>query len=332
MNVAPENAVPGNVRDQALALFRADVLRGLRLPMKELPCKYFYDEAGSKLFERITELDEYYPTRTEMHIMRLHVADMARRLGQRCHLIEYGSGNGAKTRLLLEHLHDPVAYVPVDMSAEYLLQSATTLAAEFPRIEVTPLCADFTRAIQAPEPAEGVNRRVVYFPGSTMGNFTPAETVNLLRQTAALCGPHGGMLLGLDLQKDPKIIEAAYNDALGVTAAFNRNILVRINRELHADFAVDEFSHRAPYNRREHRIEMYLDSRRDQRVRLGADVFLLRAGEPIRTEYSYKFDLLAFGDLARTAGFALEDVWTDERKYFAVVYLACVDVVGHPTA
>jgi dimethylhistidine N-methyltransferase len=207
------------------------------------------------------------------------------------------------------------------MSAEYLHQSAIALAAEFPRVEVTPLCADFTQAIQVPEPAEPANRRVVYFPGSTIGNFTPEETIALLRRTAGLCGEHGGMLLGLDLQKDPHVIEAAYNDALGVTAAFNLNLLVRINRELHADFVVEQFSHRAPYNRRERRIEMYLDSRRDQRVRLGDEMFEFRAGEPIRTEYSYKFDLGVFGKLAQTAGFTLEDVWTDERKYFAVAYL-----------
>lgn len=308
--------------EPALAQFRADVVRGLRAPAKELPCKYFYDETGSELFERITELDEYYPTRTEMHIMRRHVAEMAQRLGRHCHLIEYGSGNSAKTRLLLKQLADPVGYVPVDMSVEYLHRSARALAAEFPKIEVTPLCADFTQSVRVPAPRGKVNARVVYFPGSTMGNFTPDETVSLLQRTAALCGRGGGLLLGLDLQKDPNVIEAAYNDAQGVTAAFNLNILVRINRELHADFVVQEFSHRALYNRCERRIEMYLISRGDQRVRLGEDEFFFRAGERVRTEYSYKFDLHDFGNLARSAGFTLENVWTDERKYFAVVYLA----------
>jgi dimethylhistidine N-methyltransferase len=247
---------------------------------------------------------------------------MAQRLGPRCHLIEYGTGAGVKTRLLLEQLAEPVAYVPVDMSLEYLRRSAEALAAEFPDIEVTPLCADFTQAVRAPEPRRHASARVVYFPGSTIGNFTPDETVVLLRRTAALCGRGGGMLLGLDLQKDPKVIEAAYNDACGVTAAFNLNLLVRINRELHADFPVHEFSHRAVYQRRERRIEMYLDSRRDQRVRLGDDVYLFRAGEPIRTEYSYKFDVQDFAKLARSAGFTPQDVWTDDRKYFAVVYLS----------
>ena len=320
--IAERDNIETDPRQSALSQFRADVLRGLRLPAKELPCKYFYDEAGSELFERITELDEYYPTRTEMQIMRRHVAEMARRLGPRCHLIEYGSGAGVKTRLLLEQLIEPAAYVPVDMSAEYLRRSAQALAAEFPNVEVTPLCADFTQIVRVPEPRRKASARVVYFPGSTIGNFTPDETVVLLQRAAALCGQRGGMLLGLDLQKDPKVIEAAYNDARGVTADFNLNILVRINRELHADFKIDAFGHRAVYNRRARRVEMYLDSRREQCVRLADEMFRFRAGEPIRTEYSYKFDPQAFDSLARTAGFTMEEVWTDERQYFAVAYLS----------
>ena len=214
-----------------LRQFHTDVLRGLRAPAKELPCKYFYDETGSALFEQITALEEYYPARTELAIMREHAPAMARLLGRRCLLIEYGSGSSTKTRLLLDQLRDPAGYVPIDVSSEYLQRSAQALAREYPQLDIRPLCHDFTAALELPLPAERVERRVVYFPGSTIGNYTPHEALALLRRTADLCG-RGGMLLGADLQKDTQVLEAAYNDRHGVTAAFNRNILVRINREL----------------------------------------------------------------------------------------------------
>lgn len=307
-----------------LAEFRADVLRGLGQPVKELPCKYFYDAAGSALFERITELEEYYPTRTELAIMRRHVAEMAGLLGPRCLLVEYGSGSSTKTRLLLDRLLDPAGYVPIDVSGEYLFRSARALAGAYPRLEVLPLCADFTRPVELPAPRVRPARRVVYFPGSTIGNFTPAETVALLRQTAALCGRGGGLLLGADLQKDRRVLEDAYNDRLGVTAAFNLNLLARINRELGADFALDQFCHRAIYNEADGRIEMHLDSRRAQRVRVAGMEFAFAAGESIRTEYSYKYRLRDLHDLAAAAGFEVERFWTDEREYFSVHYLTVV--------
>lgn len=301
--------------------FRADVLRGLNAPRKELPCKYFYDEAGSALFEQITELEEYYPTRTELSIMERHAPEMAALLGPRCLLIEYGSGSSLKTRRLLDRLRDPAGYVPVDVSGEHLSRSARALGEEYPDIEVLPLCADFTRPLALPACRKVAVRRVVYFPGSTLGNFTPEAALALLRQTADLCGPAGGVLLGIDLQKDPQVIEAAYNDRLGVTAAFNCNILVRINRELGADFDTERFAHHAFYNAAEGRIEMHLVSRRDQVVRVGGVPCLFAAGESIHTENSYKYSVSALTDLAEAAGLAVKRVWTDERRYFSVVYL-----------
>jgi dimethylhistidine N-methyltransferase len=308
-------------RGSATDQFRADVLCGLRSSPKELPCKYFYDEAGSKLFERITRLEEYYPTRTELAIMDRHAAEMADLLGPRCLVIEYGSGSSAKTRLLLRHCREPAGYVPIDVSAEFLHRSARAVSEDLPEIEVLPVCADFTRPVELPVLRQRAARRVVYFPGSTIGNFTPEETVALLRQTERLCGPGGGMLLGADLRKDPRVLHAAYNDALGVTAAFNRNILVRINRELGADFAVEQFEHQASYDAAEGRIEMHLLSRHEQRVHIGAVEVCLAAGETIRTEYSYKYSISLLEDFARRGGMTLERSWTDENAYFAVAYL-----------
>ena len=291
-------------------------------PKKNLPCKYFYDEVGSALFEQITELEEYYPTRTELTIMKRHAADMARLLGPRCLLIEYGSGSGIKTRLLLDQLRDLAAYVPIDVSGEHLRRSARALGEEYPDIEVLPLCGDFTRPLDLPGCRKPAARRVVYFPGSTLGNFTPQkEALALLRQIARLCGRGGGLLLGIDLRKDPRVIEAAYNDRRGVTAAFNRNILVRINRELGADFDLEQFTHRAFYDAAQGRIEMHLVSRCDQVVRVGGVPFFFAAGESIHTENSYKYSLPALTDLAEAGGFAVERVWTDERQDFSVAYL-----------
>jgi dimethylhistidine N-methyltransferase len=301
--------------------FRADVLRGLSAPAKELPSKYFYDEAGSGLFEQITELDEYYLTRTELTIMQRHAREMAGLMGRHCLLIEYGSGTSAKTRLLLDHLRDPAGYVPIDLSGDHLRRSALALAEDFPAIEVLPLCADFAGLVQLPVPRQLPARRVVYFPGSTIGNFTPAEVIALLQQTAALCGRGGGLLLGADLPKDPAVLEAAYNDQRGITARFNSNILVRINRELDADFEVGQFAHRAFYNAPEGRIEMHLVSQRDQWVHVGDAKFFCAAGESIRTEYSYKFSLAQLRQLAQAAGFTMERTWMDDRQYFGVHYL-----------
>ncbi|HEV3118559.1 MAG TPA: L-histidine N(alpha)-methyltransferase, partial [Gemmataceae bacterium] len=250
--------------------FRGDVLRGLSARHKWLPCKYFYDEAGSRLFEQITRLPEYYLTRTELAIMQKDAADMAAHLGSGCLLIEYGSGSSVKTRLLLRHLDEPAGYIPIDIAREQLRQAADALALDYSGLDIQPLCADFTAALELPGITRGVRRRVVYFPGSTLGNFTPAESIALLRRTAALCGPDGGMLLGVDLKKDPRVIEQAYNDRQFITAAFNRNLLTRINRELGGNFQVEQFWHHALYNPVEGRIEMHLVSQGHQQLHIGS--------------------------------------------------------------
>jgi dimethylhistidine N-methyltransferase len=321
MSIIPGSSPSSGIGKDTASLFRADVLHGLGAPAKTLPCKYFYDETGSALFEQITRLEEYYLTRTELGIMAQHAAAMARLLGPRGLLVEYGSGSSAKTRLLFDHLRDPAAYVPIDVSSESLYRTARALAREYPHIEVLPLCADFTAPLELPVPRKPAARRVVYFPGSTIGNFGPEEAVPLLRSTAALCGPGGGLLLGADLPKDPRVLEAAYDDRLGVTAAFNRNLLVRINRELGGDFQVEHFTHRSPYNTARGRIEMYLVSDREQRVHIGDAELHFAAGEAIHTENSYKYSLTQMRDLAKAAGLTVQQIWMDERRYFSVQYL-----------
>lgn len=301
--------------------FRTDVLRGLRRAPKELPCKYFYDEAGSRLFEDICELEEYYLTRTELGLMQRHAAEMAALLGPDCLLIEFGSGSSLKTRLLLDHLPRPAGYVPVDVSCEHLLRAAGLIATDYPGLEVLPLCADFTGRLHLPAPRRPPGRRVVYFPGSTLGNFGPPEAATLLSGVVELCGRGGALLLGIDLQKDVALLEAAYNDRRGVTAAFNLNLLARINRELGADFALDGFRHDAFYNRRLACIEMHLISLRSQRVRLGGDIISFVEGETIRSERSYKYNVEEFRTWVRRCNLSVERVWTDEQKLFAVLYL-----------
>lgn len=315
--------------------FLADVQHGLRASPKQLPCKYFYDAAGARLYERICDLPEYYLNRLGLAIMERHAAEMAELLGPRCLLIEYGSGNGATTRLLLDQLREPAGYVPIDMSREQLLESAQALTARYPELAVRPVCADFTQSDDLPEQASRrvypgsaatgepprLSRRCVYFAGSTIGNFTPEETVQLLRQTARRCGPGGGLLLGADLKKDPAVLHAAYNDSQGVTAAFNLNLLARINRELGADFQVERFWHHAIYHPGAGRIEMYLVSQCAQKVRLAGEEFAFDEGEAILTEVSYKYNLEHLRATSAVAGFTWQRVWTDDRRYFSVIYL-----------
>jgi dimethylhistidine N-methyltransferase len=308
--------------------FLTDVQHGLRAVPKQLPCKYFYDEAGAQLYERICDLPEYYLNRLGLAIMERHAGEMAELLGPRCLLIEYGSGNGATTRLLLDQLREPAGYVPIDMSREQLLEAATALSVRYPGLAVWPVCADFTPADDLPElasrrvdPGGTPRRRCVYFAGSTIGNFTPEETVQLLRRTARRCGSGGGLLLGADLKKDPAVLHAAYNDSQGVTAAFNLNLLARINRELGADFQVERFWHHAVYHPALGRIEMYLVSQCAQRVRLAGEEFAFDEGEAILTEVSYKYNLEHLRTTAATAGFDWQCVWTDDRKHFSVIYL-----------
>jgi L-histidine N-alpha-methyltransferase len=309
-------------RRTPVAGFRAEVLAGLAHRPKELPCKYFYDERGSRLFERICDLPEYYLTRTETAIMRRHAGAMANALGPCCLMIEYGSGASIKTPLLLECLYDPAGYVPVDISRETLFAAAAALGRKFPGLDVRPVWADFTGPFAMPEACQSEARRVVYFPGSTIGNFGPDEAVRLLSGIADLVGAGGGLLVGVDLRKPAALVEPAYNDRAGVTAAFNLNLLARINRELAADFEIAEFEHRAFFNDAESRIEMHLVSRRPQVVRVGREVaFEFARGEPVRTELSYKYSREAFAGLAAAAGFRVAQVWTDDAELFSVQYL-----------
>ncbi len=319
--MAEESATLGvTEQDAALTDDLAEILEGLSRPQKALSPKFFYDEEGSQLFERITEQPEYYPTQTELAIMREHADEMADLVGPQASLIEFGSGSSLKTRLLLKHLHDPAVYVPVDISRELLVASAESLDQEFPGLEVLPVVADFTHPFELPDPKIPPARNVVYFPGSTIGNFPPDGALELLKVMHGEAGADGALLIGVDLQKDKAVLEAAYNDTAGITAAFNLNLLVRLNREFGADFEIDAFEHVAFYNESAGRIEMHLRARSAQQVRIAKHVFRFRQGETIHTENSHKFTLAGFRDLAGRAGFAVEQVWTDENDWFSIQY------------
>jgi len=306
-----------------------EVLRGLRSPQKELPCKLFYDDRGSQLFEQITSLDEYYPTRAEQRIMRAAGTEIAARAGPECLLIEYGSGSSQKTRILLDNLESPAGYVPIDISREQLQESAAALADAYPGLRVLPVCGDYTASLQLPTPLPVCKRRLAYYPGSTIGNFVPEDARRFLTRIAEVCGPDGGLLIGVDLKKDPLMLHRAYNDALGVTSAFNLNILARLNREWDADFALDQFRHYAFYNPVFARVEMHLVSLTEQVVRLGDVNIHFDRGESIWTEASYKYNPPEFAALAAAAGWRVEQVWTDDRGLFSVQYLSVAEAVRH---
>jgi len=300
---------------------RDEVLLGLAKPAKELPCKLLYDRRGSALFDQICQLDEYYLTRTETAIMQQNAAEIAALIGERCVLIEYGSGSSSKIRILLDHLREPLSYLPIDLSKDQLLQSTTAIAAAYPRLKVLPLCADYTQPLVLTHLAEVVARRVAFFPGSTIGNFHLHEAEGFLRRVRELIGRQGGLLIGVDLKKDPGLLHAAYNDSAGITAEFNLNLLAHINSRFGSDFRLDQFAHQAQYNERLGRIEMHLISLADQVVRLADIKFRLEAAEPILTEVSYKYDLDQFATLATRAGFGVQRVWTDSAQLFSVQYL-----------
>ncbi len=305
--------------------FRDAVFRGLGNMPKTLPCKFFYDAQGSRLFDRICELPEYYPTRTECALLAARAEDIAACVGPQVELIEFGSGAGVKIRLLLAALIDPAAYVPVDISRDHLMLAAGTLARDFPDLRVAPVCADYSNPFALPHlPGLFPERRVGFFPGSTIGNFTPEEATDFLRGAARLLGPGSMMIVGVDLPKDPAILHAAYDDPAGVTAAFNLNLLRRINRELDADFDIGAFAHEARWNRPASRVEMHLISRTAQTVRVGGRRFDFRTGESIHTENSYKFGIDAFARLARAAGYAKVATWTDPAALFSVHVLEAV--------
>jgi dimethylhistidine N-methyltransferase len=290
---------------------KEDVIAGLSLPQKTLPPKYFYDGAGSRLFERICRLPEYYLTRAELALTRAHLASIARFAGKGCELVEYGSGESMKTRLLIRALR-PSAYLPVDISEAALRGAERRLRREFPWLRIVPVNGDFSRPIELPASR---SRRVVYFPGSTIGNLTPEEAQAFLSMTR---GQATRMLVGVDLRKDANVLHAAYNDSRLVTAAFNLNLLARINRELGADFDFDRFAHYAFYNAPLGRIEMHLVSLARQTVRIGRHRFAFDAGESIHTENSYKYSIEGFRALAARAGVAAEKVWLDRKGLFAL--------------
>jgi dimethylhistidine N-methyltransferase len=315
MNVQPAVArrQPAE-RDEA---FARDVITGLSARPKRLAPKYFYDATGARLFEEITALPEYYPTRSELAILRAHAPAMARLLPSETALIEFGSGSTRKVRLLLNAAPTVAAYVPVDISAQWLAEEAARLRRDYPELAVLPVAADFTQAFRL-SPAIAGLPRAGFFPGSTIGNFEPHQATAFLHHAARILGEDALLIVGIDLVKDVATLTAAYNDAAGVTAAFNLNLLARINRELGADFDLSAFSHQAFYNRERARIEMHLVSRRDQRVKVGGRVIQFRECETIHTENSYKYTAESFGALARRAGWTSVAAWTDTDGYFSV--------------
>jgi L-histidine N-alpha-methyltransferase len=303
----------------------SEVIAGLSAEQKTLPCKYFYDAEGSRLFDRICELDEYYPTRTEVSILEERATAISNAVGENTLVIELGSGSSTKTHGLLRALDRPAGYVPVDISRDHLTEAAERIASRFPKLPVWPVCADFNVDFELPEHGMDEGRRLIFFPGSTIGNFDRTARLTLLRRMVDLCGDAGGQLLiGVDLVKPVRRLEAAYDDAKGVTAAFNLNLLTRINRELGANFDSNRFRHLARFNPDESRIEMHLVSEIRQDVRIDGQVFRFDNGESICTEYSYKFNIDEFGAMAAEAGWALEESWTDREDLFATLLLRTI--------
>ncbi|QDS89451.1 Histidine-specific methyltransferase EgtD [Rosistilla ulvae] len=319
----PQSKLGTATADENEAEFRQDVLTGLSKKQKQLHCKYFYDERGSQLFDQICQLDSYYPTRTESQIMVDNADAIGQRIGSGAVLVEYGSGSSTKTRHLLDHLENQIAYIPVDISEDHLLSTAETLRSDYPHIDIHPIVADFTQGFELPE-AYRSSPITVYFPGSTIGNLEPSAAVQLLGMISRQCDSHGGLLIGVDLDKDPQVLLDAYDDELGVTAAFNLNLLHRINRQLDADFQVDHFKHVAIYNAQQSRIEIYIESCIEQRVAIGETAFVFQRGERILTEYSHKYDVGGFAALAAQAGLSVDEVWTDPATYFAVMHFSAV--------
>jgi dimethylhistidine N-methyltransferase len=303
--------------------FATDVTEALAQHPKKLSPKYFYDAAGSELFEQITVLPEYYPTRTELDILRSRSADIRAIIPSNAALVEFGAGATTKVRLLLNECEFG-AYVPVDISGDFLNAQASELRADFPDLHVFPVTADFTAPFELPDAVKAMPK-VGFFPGSTLGNFEPHEACGFLRSARAILGKDALMLIGIDLEKDEKVLHAAYNDAAGVTGKFNMNVLVRINRELGGDFDLSAFAHRAIYNKERHRIEMHLIAKKPQTVHVLGRSFAFRAGESIHTESSYKYSLDRFTALARGSGWTPKASWTDAAKMFSVHALVATE-------
>lgn len=300
-----------------------EVISGFEEEQKQLPCKLFYDKTGSALFDEICMLDEYYPTRTEIGIMEENIADICSLLGQNCLLVELGSGSSIKIRLLLDNLIKPSGYVPIDISEEHLMESVTTLADDYPELRIMPVHADYTQPLSLPRFDFPFSHTVFFYPGSTIGNFTPEAADAFLRRIAKRAGRGSGLLIGVDLVKDLKTLEDAYNDGKGVTAEFNLNILKRLNREIGTDFDIAKWRHKAFFNTQESRIEMHLESAINQRVNVDGVSFRFRKDETILTEYSYKYTIEGFKELVSDC-YSVEKVWTDRENKFSVQYLKVI--------
>lgn len=305
-------------RQVQLEAFRADVLAGLTASRKTLPSRWLYDDRGSELFEEITQLPEYYPTRTETAILRENAAEIAGFCGARAVLVEYGAGAGVKTEILLGALENPALYVPIDIAGDFLVDAAERIERRFPYIEIRPVVADFTADFDLPADLPKLPPRVAFFPGSTIGNLAPPDAADFLRLSRRHVGPAGRMVLGVDLRKDLSLLLPAYDDAAGVTAAFNLNLLARIDRELGGDLSAGAFRHEARWNEAKSAVEMHIVSLRDQRARVGDVVVGFGEGETIHTEDSRKYDVDGVARLAASAGWTVERVWSDPRSLFAV--------------
>ena len=309
---------PQPEKDEEAAAFAADVLRGLTTSPKRLSPKYFYDAAGSELFERITELPEYYPTRTEVGILRAHASDISKLIPKGAALVEFGSGSAKKARIVLRAAPQLSCYVPVDICGEMIEHEAAELRPDFPAVKVLPVRADITKPFALPEEAKAAPLRVGFFPGSTIGNFEPHEAALFLRNAAQILGAGAVLIVGVDLIKPVEVLKAAYNDAAGVTAKFNLNLLKRINRELGGTFKLDCFEHHAIYNPERNRIEMHLASLKRQKVKVAGETIDFRAGETIHTENSYKYSVESLGALARGVGWMPAAAFTDGNQYFSI--------------
>jgi len=315
--------IPVNLVDlhPKVSNMRTDLLAGMASNPKQFSPKYFYDERGSQLFDAICRLPEYYLTRTEIDILQTRMEEIAECVGPGARLVEFGSGSSTKTRMLLDHLRELAAYVPVDISRDHLLATAEELARDYPGLEVQPVCADFTHDFELPGTRHAARRNVVFFPGSTIGNFSADQAHELLTSMAHIAGPHGGVLIGIDMKKDEAVLTAAYNDSAGITGQFNLNMLARFNRELGADFDLDSYRHRAVYNSHEGRMEMYLVSLREQSVSVSSNRFDIAMGEAILTEWSHKYDQAQFSAMASAAGLEARKAWSDPDGLFSVQYL-----------
>jgi dimethylhistidine N-methyltransferase len=302
----------------SIAEFRDAVQTGLGQRRKSIPCKFFYDEEGSRLFEAICDTPEYYPTRTEKRILAEAAPEIARLVGPGATVVEYGSGAGVKTRTLLDALNAPAAYVPVEISRGRLIEVAAELAADYPGVHIAPVCADYTKPFTLPNVARDGAAVVGFFPGSTIGNFTPPQALAFLSQARRLLGDNGVMVIGVDLRKHLDTLNAAYNDADGLTAAFNLNLLARVNRELDGDFDLDGFAHRAFFDPDNSRIEMHIVSLKDQTASVSGQSFDFAEDETIHTENSYKYDIDQFRQLADNAGWSPRAVWTDPNELFSI--------------